>query len=74
MEMLEIPSFTVNEWQLFMGGSKSNLKCMLLHNQNLFGAVWISYSVYFSEEYEDIKEATGILQYHVHEWIICVWP
>lgn len=72
MEELGIPSYNATEWRLFIDSSKRSLKCVLLHNGNLFGAVPIGHSVCLREEYEDIKRAIDLLQYHMHKWIICV--
>ena len=32
-----------NEWRLFIDSSKKGLKCVLLHNGNLFGAIPIGH-------------------------------
>lgn len=53
MEKLGISSYISNKWRLFIDSSKRSLKCVLLHNGNLFGAVPKSHSVYLCEEYKE---------------------
>lgn len=72
MDELGITSYTSTEWRLFIHSSNRSLKYVLYHYGNLFGAVPISLSVYLREEYEDIKRAIDLLQYHMYQWIICV--
>ncbi|XP_070613747.1 uncharacterized protein [Erythrolamprus reginae] len=72
MEELGISAYNATEWRLFIDSSKWSLKCVLLHNGNLFGSVPIGHSVRLSEEYEDIKKVIDLLQYHTHQWVICV--
>ena len=72
MDELGILDYNSTEWRLFIDSSKRSLKCVLLHNGNLFGAVPIGHSVYVREEYGDIKIIIELLQYHKHNWIICV--
>ena len=57
---------------MFIDCSKQSLKCILLHNGNLFGAVPIGHSVCFHEEHGDAERATELLQYDKHNWVICV--
>ncbi|GBL81793.1 hypothetical protein AVEN_93547-1 [Araneus ventricosus] len=71
MEELGISAYNATEWRLFIDRSKRSLKCVLLHNGNLFGAVTIVHSVGLREEYEDIKRVIHLLQYHMQQWIIC---
>lgn len=72
MEELGISAYNATEWRLFIDSSKRSLKCVLLHNGNVFGSVPIGHSVCLREEYEDIKRVIDLLQYHMHQWIICV--
>ena len=55
----------------FIDSSKS-LKCVLLHNGNLFGAIPIGHSVYLKEKHENLKVVLDLLKYDDHKWIICV--
>lgn len=69
---LGVPSYSPTEWRLFLDSSKRSLKCALLHNGNVYGAVPIGHSVHLREEYNDIKTIISLLKYHEHNWIICV--
>ena len=60
------------EWRLFIDSSKQSLKCVLLHNGNLFGSVPIGLFVYFRETYDDIKMVLNLIKHREHSWIICI--
>lgn len=72
MKELGICNYNATEWRLFIDSSKRSLKCVLLHNGNLYGSVPIGHSVSLREEYGDIKKVIDLLQYNMHQWIICV--
>ncbi|XP_076804684.1 uncharacterized protein LOC143448723 [Clavelina lepadiformis] len=72
LEELGIPIYNSIEWRMFIDCSKRILKCVLLYNSNLYGAVPIAHSVSLREEYGNIKRVIELLQYHKHNWIICV--
>ena len=57
---------------MFIDSSKRSLKCVLLHNGNLFGAVPVGHSVCLRKEHGDVKRVIELLQYDKHSWIICV--
>lgn len=69
---LGITLYTPSDWRLFLDSSKRSLKCVLLHNGNVYGAVPIGHSVHLREEHNDIKMVIDLLQYHQHNWVICV--
>ena len=46
LKAMGVPQYDPNEWRLFIDSSKKSLKCVLLHNGNLFGAIPIGHSVY----------------------------
>ncbi len=69
---LGITSYNPVEWRLFLDSSKRSLKCVLLHNGNVYGAVPIGHSVHLREEYNSIKTVIDLLKYHEHNWVICV--
>ena len=50
----------------FIDSSKWSLKCVFLHNENLFGAVPIGNSVCLREEHGDVKRVVELLQYDKH--------
>ncbi|CAM1323525.1 Uncharacterised protein at_DN2338, partial [Pycnogonum litorale] len=58
------------EWRL-KDSSKTSLKCVLLHNGNIYGSIPIGHCK-MKEEYVNIKIVLERLQYHVHGWVICV--
>ncbi|XP_076813187.1 uncharacterized protein LOC143459793 [Clavelina lepadiformis] len=72
LEELGIPIYNSIEWRMFIDSSKRILKCVLLYNSNLYGAVPVAHSVSLREEYGNIKRVIELLQYHKHNWIICV--
>lgn len=72
LKELGVSIYNPNEWRLFIDSSKRSLKCVLLHNGNLFSAVPIGHSVCLREEYGDVKRVIELLQYDKHNWIICV--
>ena len=43
--------YNPDEWRLFIDSKKQNLKCILLHNGNLYDAVPIGHSVILREEH-----------------------
>ena len=54
LKELGLTSYNPEEWRLFLDSSKRSLKCVLLHNGNVFGAVPIGYSVHLKETYDEI--------------------
>ena len=50
----------------------SIIKCVLLHNSNVYGAVPVGQSVHLREEYDDIRMIMDFLKYSEHNWIIRV--
>ena len=72
MRKLELSIYNPNEWKKFTDCSKRWLKCVLLDNGNLFGAVPIEHSVCLHKEHGDVKGTIDLLQYDKHNWIICV--
>ena len=48
------------------------LKCILLRKSNLYSAVPIGHSVCLHEEHGDTERVSELLQYHKHNWNICV--
>ena len=72
LSQLGVTPYSPTEWRLFIDSSKRSLKCVLLHNGNIFGTVPIGHSVHLREEYNDIKLVLDLLKYQEHNWIICV--
>ena len=67
-----IDQYNPENWRLFIDGSKQSLKCVLLHNGNMFGSIPIAHSVIAKETYENIKVVLELISYTEHQWIICV--
>lgn len=67
-----LPAYHSSEWRLFIDSSKRSLKCVLLHNGNIYGSIPIGHSVTLKEKYANIKVVLERLKYHDHEWLICV--
>ncbi|XP_063219615.1 uncharacterized protein LOC134529442 [Bacillus rossius redtenbacheri] len=72
LSLLGFTSYSSTERHLFLDSSKRSLKCVILHNGNIYGAVSIGHSVHVREEYNDVKSMISLLNYHDHNWIICV--
>ena len=72
LQELGIPLYSPNDWRLFLDSCKRSLKCVLLHNGNVYAAVPVGHSVCLREEYNDIKTVIHLLKYHEHNWTICV--
>ena len=72
LSQLGITLYTPAAWRLFLDSSKRSLKCVLLHNGNVYGAVPVGHTVHLREECNDIKMVIDLLKYHEHKWIICV--
>lgn len=66
-----VTPYDPNEWQLFLDSSKTSLKCVLLHNTNLFGAIPIGHSVHIKEEYGHIKTVLDLLENDEHRDHLC---
>ena len=67
-----VTSYDPNEWRLFLDSSKRSLKCVLLHNGNIYGSIPIGHSVLMKEKYDNVKTVLELLKYSEHNWIICV--
>nr|XP_057946992.1 uncharacterized protein LOC131140513 [Doryrhamphus excisus] len=72
LKELGVPHYDPTEWRLFIDSSKHSLKCVLLHNGNVYGAVPVGHSVHLREDYDDIRMVMEFLKYREHNWIICV--
>lgn len=69
---LGIKEYKPEEWRLFIDSCKRSLKCVLLHNGNLYGSVPLGHSTTLKEKYEEIKFVLEKIKYHDHKWVICV--
>ena len=71
LEVMSVPQYDPNEWRLFIYSSKKSIKCVLLHNGNLFGIIPIGHSVYLKEKHEHVKVVLDLLKYDDHKWVVC---
>ena len=69
---LGVPQYEPKYWRLFIDSSKRLLKCVLLHNGNLFASVPIAHSTTLKEKYEAVKYVLEKIGYDQHKWFICV--
>ena len=58
--------------RLFIDSSYKSLKCVLIHNRNIYGCIPIGHSVTMKEEYGNSKLIVERLKYSDHQWLICV--
>lgn len=67
MEKLKI-DYDVDDWRLFIDGSKSGLKAVLLHNDGAYKAIPIAYSRTLKETYHSMKLIFERINYNEHRW------
>ena len=67
-----LPEYNPDDWRLFIDSSKRSLKCVLLHNGNMFACVPIGHSVVLKEHYQNVKMCLEKLRYSEHNWALCV--
>ena len=72
LKELGVPYYSPAEWRLFLDSSKRSLKCVILRNGNVYGAVPVGHSVHLREHYDDMRMVMDLLKYHEHNWIVCV--
>ena len=59
--------------RLFIDSSKRSLKCVLLHNRNIYGCIPIGHLVTTKEEYGHIILILKLLKYGDHQLLIYVY-
>lgn len=57
-------------WRLFIDGSVSSLKALLLHNGNVYPSIPVAYSNTHKEEYDVLKDILYLINYAEFEWKI----
>jgi hypothetical protein len=67
-----VPDYDPKDWRLFIDSSKRSLKCVLLHNGNVFASVPLAHPTKMKEEYEAVKYVLEKIRYDEHKWFICV--
>ena len=66
---LGIQSDVRNDWWLFIDGSVSSMKAVLLHMENTFPAIPVGYSRQAKESYEVMKYLLELLCYEEFQWM-----
>lgn len=56
--------FDQNEWRLFIDGSKSSIKTVLLHIGNQKPSVPVAFAIWLKEEYKTMEEILELIQYN----------
>ena len=69
---LGVNEYKPEEWRLFIDSSKRSLKCVLLHNSNMYVPIPIGHSTTLKEKYDAIKTVLQHIKYEHHQWVICV--
>ena len=69
---LSVIEYKPEEWRLFIDSSKRSLKCVLLHNSNMYVPIPIGHSTTLKEKYDAIKTVLQHIKYEHHQWVICV--
>ena len=67
-----LPEYNLDDWRLFIDSSIRSLKCVLLHNGNMFAFVSIGHSVVLKEHCQNVKMCLEKLRYSEHNWALCV--
>lgn len=60
------------DWRLFLDGSSSSLKAVLLHNKNTLPSVPIAYCKRLPEKYESMQQILQWIKYDHYNWDIIV--
>lgn len=67
MQALHI-EYDIEDWRLFIDASKSGLKAVLLHNDNVYMPVPVAYSRVLKETYESMRLIFQKVKYEEHNW------
>lgn len=67
MEKLRI-DYEVDDWRLFIDGSKSGLKAVLLHNDGAYRPIPVAYTRKLKETYDSMKLIFEKIKYEEHGW------
>ncbi len=63
--------YDASDWRLFIDASKESIKAVLLHIGNILPSAPVAYSTTLKENYENISNIMGSIQYECHQWYIC---
>ena len=68
MPALKITSNITKDWWLFIDGSVTSLKAVLLHTNNEYCGIPMAYSRKSKESYNTIKQMLSLIKYNDFEW------
>lgn len=60
-----------NDWRLFIDGSSSSLKAILLHKTNRKPTIPLFYSTEMKEDYASLKKLLQFIRYDNYKWKVC---
>lgn len=63
--------YIAKDWRLFVDGSSSSLKAVLLHNTNQRPPIMLYYSTVEKENRASMQKVIDIIKYNEHKWKIC---
>ena len=72
LHILGVNEYKPKEWRLFIDSYNRSLKCVLLHNSNMYVAIPVKHSTTLKDRYDPIKTALQHIKYEHHQWVICV--
>ena len=72
LQQFGVQRYDPQNWRLFIDSSKRSLKCVLLHNGNLYGSVPLGHSKPLKEKYDEIKFVLEKTSYKQHQYFLCV--
>jgi len=64
-------AYAADDWRLFIDGSVSSLKAVLLHNTNNKPSIPLAYGTNMKESYETLQNILAKVNYEEHKWKIC---
>lgn len=63
--------YIAGDWRLFIDGSVSSLKAVLLHKTNKQPSIPLAFGTHMKETYETLGSILKEIKYHEHKWKIC---
>ena len=63
-------NYNASDWRLFIDTSKESIKAVLLHIGNILPSI-PAYLTTLKENYENLSNIMGSIQYACHQWYIC---
>jgi hypothetical protein len=63
--------YKAEQWRLFIDSSSRSLKAVLLYNGNEVASLPLAHSVTLKETYDSMKTVLDLLQYDIHQWLLC---